>query len=638
MRKYAPRAICVGAAYFSTCAVSELMNRRGEVPFSHSVASVLLWGLLSVFYVSCIERWIKEEMFRSGKRRLKFAGGLSLLLGTLTVIGYELQWGGYTMPGIKAKLLILIQGAFVGAIVFPFVEKLFAWSEGRDGLKENDRGVMECAADEEAQNKNAPNKKAADASERKWSPVKIFFFGWIGIWLCWIPVWLAYYPVIMSYDFHRQSLEALWGYGYFDMHHPVFHTWLLFLFRSLGEIIGSFEVGFACYSLMQQMIVAAILGYACAMVYRLTGKKWVTILTGAFFGTFPLVSVMVMCTTKDVFFGAFFILFLLLFMERSFFTWKRTKLLNTLWVLSGVMMMLFRNNAIYAMVVFGLLFIALAGKKMRLKAAVWALVLVVCGKGAILAVEYGFGASEGNPIEKYSVIYQCMARVGNLHGQLLSEEDYELIDRYVTSESWVDYNPYIADSIKTMVHGDNMVARKTWDDMGEVIKAWLTIGLRYPDVYLDAFLNLTRGYWFFDDTSHAEMLGVGLDERMGLLYTYNSAAVESLPDIEHVSYFPWLEQKLELIVSANVYYKWPVISNLFKPAVWCWLLVVYELIMMYRKDRKRILVGLYPLVYFGTMLLGPTAIVRYVFQFVLLAPLLLALVFAGRREKSISIR
>lgn len=606
------RAGALLMGFVSTCSISELMSLRGGIAFSQSTLSVFLWLGLSAYYLWAACRWQAKE-HRVPKRRWWYAGLLSLLFGVLFVAGYQLQWVGYTAPGYKGKMALLLYGIGIGAVILPLVERLFALTD-------------------------SPVKKEKRVGEAKpWKTSKVFAASWLGIWLCWIPVWLAYYPVIMSYDFHKQSLEALWGPQYFNNHHPLAHTWLIYIFRCLGESIGSFETGFALFSLFQQMIVSAVLGYVCVMVYRLTAKKWATVLTALFLGCFPLVSVFVMCTTKDVLFGAFFVLFILLFVERSFFAGKRQNLWDALWVLSGILMILFRNNALYAMLVFGILFIVLNDKKMRIRAAVLAVLLIAGGKGALMGLQYGFGAYEGSSIEKYSVIYQSMARVGKMQSANLSAEDYALLDTYVTAQCWEKYNPPIADTIKGSVQRVNFNEKKSWNNMGEVLKAWVTMGLRYPNEYIDAFLDLTRGYWFMDDTSHAEMLGVGLEERMGLLYTYNSAAEESLPGMQHVSKFPWLEAQLEKLLSANAYYDWPVLSVLFKPALWCWMIVIYVLLGMYCKDRRKLLVGLYPLMYLATMLLGPTAIIRYVFQFIIVMPVLLALIFSSNREKSISI-
>lgn len=426
----------------------------------------------------------------------------------------------------------------------------------------------------------------------------------------------------MSYDFHRQSLEALWGPQYFDTHHPLVHTWLIYVFRCLGESLGSYETGYACFSLLQQCVSVFVLAYACVLIYRLTARKWVLIVSVLFFGMFPLISVMVMCTTKDVLFGAFFLLFFLVTLERM--RCERVWM-DVLWVLSGILMMLFRNNASYAMVLFGAFFFLQSRGKERIRALVLAALLAGGGFGALAALEYGFDAGKGGDIEKYSVLYQSMARVGRNQRNTMSEEMWQLLDTYVSEECWDSYYPVLADSIKMGVQHINMDEKKSWDNMVEVLKAWATIGMRYPNDYLDAFLDLTRGYWFMDDTAHAEMLGTEKEERMGLLYTYNSAAEESLPGMQHLSKFPWLEERLESVLTENCYYSWPVVSMLFKPALWCWLFVLAGFFFWCRRSKKGLLAVAYPLAYFMTMLLGPTAIIRYVYPFILCAPVLVVL-------------
>lgn len=616
---------CLLAAYFCTHSISYLMNLRGGVPFSHSVWTLFLWVGLTACFLRTLGRWRQETDIGTRRRRIRFAGFFALLFGVLLAAGYQLQWQGYTDPGFLGKGKLLVRGILVGAAVLPAVDFVFAWLDGR---RASGRAVLR---------ENGGNSAAVGENPRgsgkAWRSLPVFLCSFLGIWLCWIPVWLAYYPTIMSYDFHKQSLEALLGPQYFNNHHPLAHTWLIYVFRNLGEQIGSYETGFAYFCLFQQLIVALVLGYACVMIYRLTGKKWAVVVSALFLGCFPLVSVFVMCTTKDVLFGAFFVLFLLLFVERSCFAGreggrKARVAVDILWVLSGVLMMLFRNNALYAMLVFGIFFLLLSGRKQRLYALVLTVLLIAGGKGALMGLQYGFHAHSGSEIEKYSVIYQSMARVGKMQRGNLSEETYALLDTYVTQECWEDYNPPLADTIKSPVQNVNFNQKKSWNNMGEVLQAWLKIGLQYPNEYIDAFLDLTRGYWFLEDTSHAEMLGVGTEERMGLLYTYNSAAEESLPGMQHISKFPWLEARLESLLSDNSYYRCPVIANFFKPALWCWLLVSCAFYTLYSGERKKLLVMLYPLCYFATMLLGPTAIVRYVFPFILLAPVLLAMSFS----------
>lgn len=592
---------CLAASFLSTWGIGYLLNLGGERLFSFSAWSALLWMGLAISYLRAWRAWEAETDAPARARRLRFAGAFSFLMGVLPVLGAQLQCQGYTDPGFKGKLMILWRGFCIGLAILPFVDSLFVFMDKR--------------------------RSPYGGQGRTWGRnLGVFLCGWAAIQICWIPVWLAYYPVIMSYDFHMQTLEALWGPEFFTAHHPLVHTTLIWLFRNLGVKIGSYETAFACFSLCQQLVVSAVAGYACVMVWRLCGRKWATVLAVCFWGLFPLISVMVMCTTKDVLFGGFFLLFMLTLVDRQLF--GRTFGKDARCALTGIVMMLFRNNAWHAMVIFGILFVLCS--KRRLQAFCLSLILIAGGKGVLVGLQYGMDASSGNRIEKYSVLYQSMARVGRMQGPLLPEETYDLLDYYVAKECWSGYNPVLADSIKTGVMHANMYDRESWNDMGEVLRVWARLGFQYPNEYIDAFLDLTRGYWYMDDTSHAEMLGVGREERYGLLYTYNSAAEESLPGMRHVSKFPWLEDKLEALLSDNAYYGWPVISILFKPALWCLMLVFFAFRTLYCKDRDKLSIILYPLAYLATMFLGPTVNVRYVFPFILLAPVLLAVMFARK--------
>ncbi len=158
------------------------------------------------------------------------------------------------------------------------------------------------------------------------------------------------------------------------------------------------------------------------------------------------------------------------------------------------------------------------------------------------------------------------------------------------------------------------------------------IGLKYPNEYIDAFLLLNSGYWFFDDVTWAEVFGSGVENRMGALSTYTSSTSEAIPEgIAHVSKFPALENLLEKIVSGNDFYYWPVVSNLFKPALYCWTLLLTTIACIYAGSKKKTMVVLLPLVYLATMFLGPVVQVRYVLPIMMIIPLMAA-VWAHNEE------
>ena len=391
----------------------------------------------------------------------------------------------------------------------------------------------------------------------------------------------------------------------------------------------------ALFSLVQMLFFSAACGYSCVTVYRLIRRKCFVVVMAAFFALFPFISVLSVATTKDVYFSAFFLIFVCLFVERTFLCEeKKQKLFDILWVLEGIVMILFRNNALYAIAVFAIFYFVLVGKKQRVRALVLCLLLVIGGKAAQEGVQLALGTQiRGHKIEMYSVPLQQMARVGLYHGDTMSKEHFIMLNHYVPQEYWVKYNPAISDSIKGDIGA--YVYDYTWKGNTKgLLEVWMRIGLAYPNEYIDAFLLLTNGYWFFDDVTWAEVLGYGLEGRMGAIYTYNSTISEVIPEgIEHESKLPALELALEKIVSANCFMEWPVISNLFKPAFYCWGLLLMVLASIYMKDAKKIVTGLFPLIYLGTMFLGPVVQSRYVLPIIMVLPLLFAVLLWKKQDE-----
>ena len=148
---------------------------------------------------------------------------------------------------------------------------------------------------------------------------------------------------------------------------------------------------------------------------------------------------------------------------------------------------------------------------------------------------------------------------------------------------------------------------------------------RYPNEFLDAFLELTRGYWFWDDFSWAENLGYGTEERYGVLFTYTSSEIGGYGSIEHESKFPAFEKILEEIVSGNCFNNWPVISIIFHGSFYSWCLFLLMIFCLYRKRLHCFQMSLLLFLYFGTMLLGPVVQVRYLFPVMVILPILTAL-------------
>lgn len=579
-----------------TAGIGYLANLASGSPlFTQSFFGLLVFtALLFVFNYFSGQIMAEEAGFKSIKRQFGFSAAFSWFLGVTLVLGYQIRCLQMTSGGITGKLFILIMGALSGCALWPGVYWLL-------GVCGKFRTGEYCVSSK--------------------SSKQVFFMAWGIIFLCWIPVFLAYYPAVMAYDFNMQSVQIFTGL--YHTHHPLIHTGLLWIFFRLGEYMGSYQAGMACFAVFQMLILSCVMGYSCTFVWRLLKKKLPLLLTVLFYGILPVHSVLSVSITKDVLFSAFFLLFLLLFCEREYMGGKNSISLEAGLLFSGTLMILLRNNAVYAFIPFAVLYI-LADRTRRLRTGAVCLLILLLGKGIGLTLQYGLQAGTGSISEMCSVPMQQFARVGFLHGNDLSDEDYARIDRYVYDEYWQRYNPPIADTVKITVAADGI---ENWEEnLAVTVRDWLITGLHYPNEYLDAFLYLTSGYWFLDDVSYAEVLGADLDGRMGILYTFNGSASSAFEGVETHPLFPWLERQMEKIVSANSFFHWPVLSQLFKPSVYCLLLVFGLLVFLYRKERKKELLAALPLFYLFTLLLGPVALVRYAYPFILLAPVMTGMI------------
>ncbi len=589
-------------AFAGTYGICYLSSLVADTLLTNSVFSIGIFLTLAFLLNHTFQDMTRLEDRRSRIKRLLYAFGTAALFALTLVLGYQLKSKGMTDGGFKGKGLILIRSLLLAFAVLPFSNLLYKWAEHMRSF-------------------------TSDHIAKHWNVKKLFLIIWGVIFLCWIPVFLAYYPAVMSFDFHRQSTEAAKGFIWFNSYQPLAHTWLIWVAFQIGNALGSLQTGMAFYSIFQMLVFAVACSYSCSIVYRLIKRKWAVVLLTVFYACFPYISILSVTVTKDVIFSALFLVFICLFIERTFFASGRKQLIiDIIWVLEGILMILFRNNALYAVAVFFIAYLLMGIKKQRVRIFVMGLCLIIGGKGALEGMHVVLGTEiRGSQIEMFSVPIQQFGRVGYCHGDTLDDETRALLDTYIPEEIWQDYNPPISDTLKGEV--GRFRFNVTWKGhYGEMLSAWVKLGLQYPNEYIDAFLALTAGYWSFDDVTWAEVLGYGREERMGALYTYNSTVTDAVPEgIAHETKFAWLENVLEDIVSANSFYNWPVLSNLFKPALYCWAMLLTFVLCFYNYHKKKLLTLLLPLTYFATLLLGPVVQVRYILPFILLAPLMLAL-------------
>lgn len=588
------------------CAVLGTLGMTGYLKggyfekFAYSIMSVLV--LIGLFFIYRDELTNFTDLKdKATKKHIIFASVMDLIASIFLIMGAELDNYGMTKSGLRGKFIILVKAVLLAFALLPFFSKALRLSQ-----------------------KAVENKGAKPFGDLK--PGKAFLFSFIGIFLAWIPIFLAYYPAVMTYDFHRQSQEAIKGFIWFWDYQPLAHTWFIWLSFKVGGLLGSLEAGMAFYSIVQMLALSASFGYAVNLIYRLTKSKIPAIITAVFLAVNPFVSVLSVSATKDVLFTAFFITFLCLFIERTFFaTGKKQLIIDILWVVDSVFMCLFRKNAVYAIIVFTVFYVIMVGKGKRVRALIIFLAMSAAGIAAPKGLKLALGTTIESPkIEAYSVICQCIARVGYYHEDDMDEETFAELDRIVGHECWHNYNPKVSDPIKGYAGSANY--QTAWKGhMGDVFKTWIKYGFKYPNEYIDATLETVRGFWYLDDRSWADVW-YGDEPQRGALTTWNTTVSDAIPNgIAHESKLPWLEKIVDPFVSENGFYKVPVLSTLAKPALFCWVMLWAWLILIRNKRKEGALIAFFTLLYAGTLLLGPIVQERYALPLMAAAPLLLAL-------------
>lgn len=285
------------------------------------------------------------------------------------------------------------------------------------------------------------------------------------------------------------------------------------------------------------------------------------------------------------------------------------------------LMLSLRSNAVYAYAAGAVLGIFLFHKKYRKRLAVLSL-SGLCLYGAFQgALFYAMGAEKGEPQEAYCVMMQCLVGTALRHPELIPEDEtgqllMGVVPRDLFSENLADnFDPHLADPVKERWR------RMNADDFdgGALLGAWFRYGVEYPLDYVDIWGTLTLGAWYPFDTTHADIYE---GERQGYLLTdFQENAVMEME--RPASKWPWMEKQYEKIATENVHQEIPVLSLLFAPASYSWVVFFCILQAAYRKRFGE----LFPLgmlfFYWGTIMLGPAALVRYLYPLIVSAPFIL---------------
>lgn len=442
-------------------------------------------------------------------------------------------------------------------------------------------------------------------------------FRWLLRWLKWmffswciyLPVFLAVYPGIYSYDASTQILQ-FYGELPLTTHHPLIHTlYLGICMKFAGRVFHTYQAGMAIYSLSQSLFMSAVFSFCLCRMRSRKSPVWLLVLSWMFWILNPYLTVFSFVTTKDVLFGAFFLLAFdgaCNLAENPISFWQGE------WIfffINILFMCLFRNQGIYVFLFFLLSVCVLLRKKIYSRKKFIGGSLLVIGIWYLLSgpIPTAFGVGKGDAREMLCVPMQQLARVYHEIPEKLTQEEKEYIELLIDPQALNDYVRVNADPVKSGFRTDVMQA-----DPGKFLKIWSEIGERCPDVYLDSFLMGNWGYWYPGDSQYwiAYILydGAYLEDDLNILHITRNSHFQALAD--------WLRETTLTPVFQSV----PVLSVIFNQAFPFWLMLFVAGFAVWRRRAYEVVPMMILLGYWGTLLLGPVTALRYALPLIYCVP------------------
>jgi hypothetical protein len=334
-----------------------------------------------------------------------------------------------------------------------------------------------------------------------------FLAPFILILICWLPYLILCYPGTTDpYDvldqltqYHGSSFRTpLWINPsdpniLLNNNNPVFHTVLVNLFVDFGMNIGSQSFGFFLYVLIQFVTLAASLAASVSYLRTFNTPPALRKLILLGICLIPLFPAWAVCVTKDVPFASLVVLYVIFLMRavtdpRQF---ERDKRLFVGFFLICVLMTLVRNNGMH-LVVLSAPFLFLLKDRWHKLLAVNALTAAVCFLLYSNLLLPALSISGGSIKEVLSVPIQQTALYVREYPDEVTADEKAAISRVLPYEDIAAaYNPEKADNVKDAYFKD-----ADGEDLAAYMKAWASMGLKHPLIYIAATAVNCSAYFY----------------------------------------------------------------------------------------------------------------------------------------------
>lgn len=427
-----------------------------------------------------------------------------------------------------------------------------------------------------------------------------------------VPNLVMSYPARFMGDTRPQIVQAYrvlqdTGFGYLtpdhllkenvfiNQHHPVVHTVLIHACLVVGDAVGgSLNAGIFLYILLQAVVLMASFAYAGTVAVRKTGISAGGMLAVVGYALIhPHIANYMFLVTKDTIYSAFLLLYVICLYR--ILAGEKGRRLAVLTGLGMAGMILFRNEGRYVLILFALLAVLI--RKETRKQFLCMLLLVVLFSAAVFRVLFpALGFTPGSRREMLSIPFQQTARYVRDHGNEVTEEEREAIDRVLDYQAIAEkYKPDISDDVKATFR-----EQATGEDLADYFRAWAGMLLKHPGTYIQATMNNYYQYFYpgekrinyYSNTSATKRVNT-TNKKMALI-----GKRFSLPD-STARLRKWYDKAM------NGMKKIPGFDILFTAAFYSWTVILFLFWAARRKNRKGCVLFCLPAVIYGVCLLSP---------------------------------
>ena len=338
--------------------------------------------------------------------------------------------------------------------------------------------------------------KRENYSKNRYCGIKdwqMFLFVWVVIaTFDLIVLFCAKYPGVLSPDSISQMGQIL--SKSYSNHHPYYHTQIIHIMVSIGfRLFGNINAAVAVYNVFSVCVMAFCFAYVVYTIFQIRHSLKLAVGIFIWYLIMPFHIMYSFTMWKDVFFGAVVTLYVVSVFRILREVGKHWWVDGIIMLCSAMGMCLLRSNGWFAFVLSTFIFGIILGKKNKKILAIFGGVIVVSFvlKHPVLEVLH---VAQPDKIESLSIPTQQIARV-IADGKKITSKQKELLSKVVDVNAIPEiYSSHISDPMKGLIRvkGNQEYISQ---HKGDFIKLYLQIGFAYPQKYVEAWIDQTRGYW-----------------------------------------------------------------------------------------------------------------------------------------------